>query len=145
MGRKSVVVDAEALIRQSGARVTSARVRALALLLSQSDAVTHHEMEIALDRSGKIDRVTLYRTLDWLVAEQLAHKVLGEDRVWRFRVNKDQMGQRQHQHAHFKCERCEKLICLDDMSAAVKLPALPPGYQGKDIELTIRGICASCG
>jgi Fur family ferric uptake transcriptional regulator len=133
---------AEVLIRQSGARTTAARVRVLSFLMQQQSAVTHHEIETAMGQQEKIDRVTLYRTLDWLVAEGLTHKVLSADRVWRFRVSQDEAAHRQH--AHFKCDHCGTMICLGQMPADAKTPALPTGYRATGVEVVVRGLCAEC-
>jgi len=133
----------ELLIRQTGARTTAARMKVLAFLLAQQAPVTHREIEIALDEHAEpMDRVTLYRTLDWLTDAGLAHKVLGTDRAWHFRAN--EVDAMHRQHAHFKCHRCQKLVCLDGMPKLARMPSLPAGYQGMEIELTIKGVCADC-
>jgi Fur family transcriptional regulator, ferric uptake regulator len=134
--------QAEQLLTGIGTRVTPARVRVLAFLLAQQSAATHHDIEQALDRHEKIDRVTLYRTLDWLVAQDIAHKVLGADRAWRFRANQSAAGH--HQHAHFKCEQCATTICLNSVPAAKNTPALPKGYVAKEVEMTVKGLCPAC-
>ena len=133
---------AEALIGQTGSRLTGARVRVLAFLLGQQTAVTHHDIEGALDGQEKIDRVTLYRTLDWLLAQGLAHKMLSEDRVWRFRANESASTHRQH--AHFKCERCTTVTCLSGMATATKSLPLPEGYRALEVEMTVKGLCPAC-
>jgi Fur family ferric uptake transcriptional regulator len=142
MTTQAVFHQAEERIRRTGARVTVARVRVLAFLLTQQDAVPHHQIEVALDQYERIDRVTLYRTLDWLTEAGLVHKVAGVDRAWRFRINENDIAH--HQHAHFKCNHCAKVICLDDVGAGNSLPALPDGYRGLEIELTVKGLCAQC-
>jgi Fur family transcriptional regulator, ferric uptake regulator len=136
------ITRAQVLISETGSRLTGARVRVLAYLLAQQVAVTHHDIEGALADEEKIDRVTLYRTLDWMVAQGLAHKMMSEDRVWRFRANESAAAHRQH--AHFKCERCATMICLGGMAAATKTLALPPGYRAQEVEMTVKGLCPAC-
>jgi Fur family ferric uptake transcriptional regulator len=134
--------QADALIRQQGLRSTAVRVRVLAFLLAQHSAVTHVQIESELNAHEKVDRVTLYRTLEWLLEKNLAHKVVGVDRAWCFKAN---ISETAHQHhAHFKCQRCAKVICLDQLRAAGQAPALPEGYRSTEIELTIKGLCAQC-
>jgi|WetSurMetagenome_2_1015567.scaffolds.fasta_scaffold463351_2 Fur family transcriptional regulator, ferric uptake regulator len=135
-------VCAEERIKLKGLRATVIRIRVLAFLLAQQSAVTHHEIEMALQKLPKIDRVTLYRTLDWLTENALIHKVIGADRAWRFRVN-DQ-NPTHARHAHFKCNRCARVVCLVDTDIGHDMPVLPAGYRGQEIELTVRGICANC-
>lgn len=142
MPTQAISDDAEELIRRTGARTTAARVRVLAFLLTQTNAASHHQIEGALDRHEKIDRVTLYRTLDWLIETGLVHKVAGADRAWHFRANNDRLAH--HQHAHFKCNRCAMVVCLEKVDAVNRLPALPEGYRGMEVEMTVKGLCAAC-
>ncbi len=132
---------AEAMIRNEGGRVTDNRVRVLALLLGEEQAITHREIEERLP-DHHTDRVTLYRVLQWLVDKALIHKISSDDRVWRFHANHDAY---MHQHAHFKCTKCAKVVCLEDMPSSVRHLALPSGYRFQEIELTIKGLCKHCG
>lgn len=132
---------AEELIRQNGERSTSGRIAILAILLSARQAVTHREIEKRLPDTLPLNRVTLYRTLEWLAERGLIHKVVSGDRVWRFHANQTVHS---HQHAHFKCTGCAQVICLDDLPAERHWP-LPVGYQFQEIELTVKGLCANCG
>ncbi|MDN5880924.1 MAG: transcriptional repressor [Nitrosospira sp.] len=131
---------AEEMVRRTGDRATSGRVRVLALLLAEQRAITHHEIEERLSGGRRLDRVTLYRVLEWLSEKCLVHRVVNDDRVWRFRANAHSDT---HQHAHFKCTRCTTVICLDDPQAAYDGP-LPAGYRLQEIELTVKGLCAAC-
>lgn len=133
--------QAEEMIRCRGERVTSARVQVLAALLAERRAVTHHEIEERLGDKYRLDRVTLYRVLDWLNERCFAHRVVSDDRVWRFRASTDA---RTHQHAHFECTRCTSVICLADMITPEYDRPLPPGYRLQEVELTVKGLCAEC-
>ncbi|MBA4141483.1 MAG: transcriptional repressor [Nitrosospira sp.] len=132
--------QAEEMIRNQGERVTPGRVRVLAALLAEKRAVTHHEIEERVRDDHKLDRVTLYRVLDWLTEKCLAHRVVSKDRVWRFRASADAQT---HQHAHFECTRCTGVFCLGDLKAEYDY-LLPTGYRSQEIELTVKGICAEC-
>lgn len=131
---------AEERVRHTGARVTRPRIEVLATLLAATHALTHHEIEWQVKRTLGIDRVTIYRVLEWLTARDLAHRIAGEDRVWRFNAADDERAQR---HAHFKCNDCGEVICLDKSVAARSIP-LPSGYRSQEIELTVKGLCADC-
>jgi Fur family ferric uptake transcriptional regulator len=74
--------------------------------------------------------------------------------------------QTQHQHGHFKCTQCARVFCLDDTADATFLGSVLPatggrksaatqlqqalektlgkGFQGHEVELTIKGWCADC-
>ena len=143
---------ARARLRDVGSRVTTARVRVLAALTASGRPLSHHDVERVLSPGADIDRVTLYRVLDWLVGQGLAHRVAGSDRAWRFSV----VGDLAHKaggidgtvvhdrNAHFQCNRCGKVYCLDKIEASLlKLP-VPRGYRPEAVELTVKGHCVRC-
>lgn len=129
---------ATGLIRSIGARVTAPRVAVLDVLLQARRALTHGEIE---GRAGGIDRVTVYRVLDWLTQSGIAHRISGTDRVWRFNAAAPH---RADGHAHFQCNCCGTVICLDQRADRYRL-RLPAGYRQEQVELTIHGRCVNCG
>lgn len=171
---------AEAQLREVALRITPARMKVLATLLEARCAFSHQDMQ---DQFVEMDRVTLYRALDCLTDAGLAHKIAGDDRVFRYSAGAEHgdssphgsaMHQAQHQHGHFKCTRCAKVFCLDGSGdsgfldsilalsdshagSSTTTPAklrkqlqqalqdtLGKGFQGHEIELTIKGWCADC-
>ena len=127
-----------ARIRAAGARATPARVRVLELLSAAATPLSHHEIEAALG-AGSLDRVTLYRVLDWMVEAGLAVKRADERRVWRFALAS---GGKHGGHAHFRCDGCGRVYCLD--APPPKPPALPGGFTLVHAELDLSGRCADC-
>ena len=133
--------DPAGRIRALGARATPARVAVINLLESAERALSHHDIEIALEASG-FDRVTLYRVLDWMVESGLAHRVTDAQRVFRFSMAAADAPEHDR-HAHFRCEDCGKVFCLDEVP--VTKPALPKGFSSSAVELSITGHCEHCG
>lgn len=156
-GRKSVAPDteqrAEVLLRAASVRITAARVKVLAALLAAPRAFSHQDVQ---DAFADMDRVTLYRALDRLTDAGLAHKIAGDDRVFRYSSGPEQGSSPDpgrhaphHQHGHFKCTRCAKVFCLDSIGESGLLrdalrESLGKGFQSHDIEFTIKGWCADC-
>ena len=132
--------SAEEMIRTTGVRVTQPRVSVLAALLNAPRALTHHDVELRVKRSIKVDRVTVYRVLEWLVANQLAHRIAGDDRVWRFNAA---AGEHSDEHMHFQCNRCGRVTCLEEKAPAPHVP-LPAGFRSEHVEITVKGLCAQC-
>lgn len=133
--------DISRQLRERGARVTPARLRVLALLRGAERGLSHHDVEKALDDGTPVDRVTLYRVLDWLVEQGLAHKTADEQRVFRFSAAST--GGEPHQaHAHFVCDDCGKVFCLEDTPRAA--PRLPAGFASTQVEFEVHGHCAAC-
>lgn len=128
------------LIAARGGRVTRTRTAVLGVLFAAGRPISHDEVGVALDAQGVAhDRVTLYRTLDWLVSHDLAHKVSGPDRAWRFNAVRDEA----HGHAHFHCERCGSVFCLESLQPAIAA-TLPRGFHLGRAELTFHGTCPDC-
>ncbi len=133
------------LVVQSGARVTSARIAVLGELLDAGVALTHPDLQARLQAvEGGLDRVTLYRVLDWLVEVGLAHRVPDPDRVLRFSAQPG--GASPGRHGHFRCQVCHGVFCLADGPGLPDWLAgvLPPGFSGESLELTVSGRCPAC-
>lgn len=137
----SAVALARRLVKESGGRNTEARRNVLACLIAAGRALSHSEIEAQLQGTD-LDRVTLYRVLEWLVDHLLAHRVgglSGFDRAMRFAFSRPE---RRSAHAHFQCVQCGTTMCLDD----VAVPALPVpgGIELQGIELAAFGFCEVC-
>ncbi|MFJ5381473.1 Fur family transcriptional regulator [Cupriavidus sp. CER94] len=137
---------AQARLRQLGARVTQPRVAILACLIDAQAALTHQEVIDRLPADGDVDRVTVYRVLDWLVDQGLAQKRAGNDRVFRFTLLEHEAARAEvhRQHSHFHCTRCDRTFCLESAGKSVA-PKVPSGFAVDHVELTVNGVCAECG
>ena len=140
--RERNAASAQVLLAERGARATRARIDVLSALLASDEALSHHDVERRLARGRDIDRVTLYRVLEWLTAQGLAHKVSGDDRIWRFSATGRAGGGAVHAHAHFECSDCGRVICLEE--ARVPAVPLPAGFRRREIEVTVKGTCDAC-
>ena len=133
---------ARELIRNSGSRLTVARQRVLAELLGAESALTHIELQKRVEAGAEpIDRVTLYRVLEWLEEAGLAHRVAGPDRVFHFSARPAQ-----GPHGHFRCVRCSRIYCIEESGALARRvrALLPTGFSGEEIDVTVSGRCAHC-
>lgn len=130
------------LIRAAGVKVTRGRVRVLDALHSARQPLSHGELEVQLGDVGDaaIDRVTLYRVLDSLVACGLALKAVDTRGVFRFSASG---AQRHHaSHIHFRCTGCGGVFCLK--AEPPPPPKLPRGFRLGEVEFDVRGTCAGC-
>jgi Fur family ferric uptake transcriptional regulator len=157
---KQNLLLAEMQLRNASVRITEARLKVLAALLGSKRAFSHQDVQ---DTLVGMDRVTLYRALDCLIDAGLAHKIAGDDRVFRYSAGAESgvahgtggtggtsgTSAPHHQHGHFKCTRCSKVFCVDGISESGLLQnalqqSLGKGFQSHDIEVTIKGWCAEC-
>lgn len=132
--------DSAERIAARGGRATRTRIAVLDLLLSAGRPLSHDEVGEALKDGGvKHDRVTLYRTPDWLVGNELAHRVPSAERLWRFKAVVDE----EQGHAHFHCAHCGAVFCLESLQPAIAA-TLPQGFRLERAELTFHGSCPNC-
>ena len=128
------------MIQEAGARATVARIAVLRVLLSADHALAHGDVEQAAHAAGDwIERVTLYRVLEWLVDKKLAHKTVGLDRVWRFNAHYQTVSN----HAHFNCTDCGKVYCMESINPVFAL-TLPPSFQLQQADVSLQGLCPCC-
>ncbi len=126
------------LIQAQSQTPTSARVLVLDTLLNASLPLSHPEIQKQI--LEPVDRVTIYRVLDWLTAQGFAHSVISPDKTRRFKANSHHT---QHQHAHFECNSCGQVYCLEQVNDAIT-QNLPSHFTAHNIHLSISGICANC-
>ncbi|MGH1360402.1 MAG: Fur family transcriptional regulator [Burkholderiaceae bacterium] len=135
------MIAAEQRLRQHGHRVTRPRQLILATLLAADCASSQDELSRTLEKSNyEVDRVTVYRVLEWLVEHKLAHRVSSDSRAWQFNALNDE----EHEHGHFACRECERIFCLADREINVA-PKMPAGFRADESELLVRGRCPDCG
>jgi Fur family transcriptional regulator, ferric uptake regulator len=145
---ESVFDQARDLLKGKAERLTGSRVSVLVALLQAKSALTHAEVHTEVEKLSDthIDRVTVYRVLEWLTEAGLSHRVSGGDRVFRFSASVNTQA-----HGHFHCSDCGRMFCIGTqqttketgLAASVKA-LLPSGFVSGDIDLTISGRCAEC-
>ena len=139
MPNKKSPPSAAELIRAAGVKLTPARQRVLELLNSAGRPLSHADIEAALV-AMPVDRVTLYRVLDSLVANALALKAVDIKGIFHYSAV---AAHHPHSsHVHFHCTDCGGSFCLDAKPPAA--PKLPHGFQLSAIAFELRGTCKSC-
>lgn len=127
---------ARQLIVAAGGRQTMPRIMTLETLMSAGCAITHTD---AHKKLPTLDRVSLYRALDWLADHKLAHRLTGADGVRRFGPS---VPEKNHLHPHFHCTHCKQTTCME---GAKKVPLrIPDGYQLTSTEILVQGLCKKC-
>lgn len=129
------------ILHQVGLRCTPKRIAILQVLLDSSYPLTHREIESLIPPDIHLNYVSLYRALESFLEVGIVHRVLNEDRTWRFAFCGCR-GQG-HCHPHFICRGCGKVECL----SRVHLPLVSdsmPGYVVEEREMYLKGLCTSC-
>jgi Fur family transcriptional regulator, ferric uptake regulator len=125
-------------------RITNCRKAVLHTFLDKQMALSHADLEEVLQQD--FDRVTIYRTLKTFLEHDLIHKVLDDSGATKYALcshkHVDGHHAHNHDHVHFKCEKCGKTLCIDEVS----LPEveLPKGFIRKEVSLLVQGVCDQC-
>lgn len=123
---------------------TPVRIGVLSLLAKRD--VPADVATIVAGLPGAVDAVTVYRTLNTFVSKKIVHRVRGEDRSWRYALG-DGSRRAAHHHAHFVCDDCGTVECINEAQLSAKaLAKLAPaeGYVVDYPEVTLHGTCPKC-
>lgn len=122
-------------------RNTAAKSAVIEMLTVSKTALSHAEIYHKLQST--CDRVTVYRILDRLIEEGVAHRIALTDGTVKYALC-EQCGEGHHHlhsHLHFNCLQCGGVSCLESEIPKVQLPRK---FKLHDVSLVVNGICASC-
>ena len=122
------------LLKQHGLRVTEARLIVLETFLRCGQVFDHHALLAAV--GGRVDRVTLYRTLHVFHLHELLYKVPSASGVIQYGLRR--LGS--ERHLHLVCSVCGKIISMDGAPQVT----LPPGFKAETVEMIVGGTCGDC-
>ena len=136
MTTRNIEDVARRLIVAAGGRQTRPRIAVLVALLESGRVSSHADLQ---RRLLDIDRVSLYRALDWLADHDLAHRITDADGIRCY--GPSQAGDN-HLHPHFQCTRCGLTTCLEPPKA---FPIrLPQGFRQAEMDVLVKGLCKTC-
>lgn len=123
-------------------RTTTSRSAILNLFIKNSFALSYSDIEHEI--ASSYDRVTVYRTLKTFLDKGVIHKVLDDEGGLKYALCSAPCSSREHhhEHVHFKCEKCGQTNCLENV--VIPEVILPKGYQLRETNLLIQGICDKC-
>lgn len=134
-------MDANALLRSHGLRVTAFRKEVLALFADAKVAVDSRTIERELHPA---DRVTVYRTLRSFEDSGIVHRIPDPSGAVKYALCHAGCDDHAHHdsHAHFHCSTCDTTICLDGHEAMKVIT--PPGFSVNETQVIVSGVCADC-
>lgn len=126
------------LLRGARLRVTSCRRSLVALLLKADAPLTQRELTARLEEQG-FNGVTIYRALQTFLEASIVHRIVTDDRTWRFAIT--HCGHRGHCHPHFTCRLCGGVKCLDGVAIPEVAAA---GHRIEAQAMYLWGLCPKC-
>lgn len=134
--------DLRARLQGAGLEATPRRVAVLAALAALPYAPAAPELLDAVRRVTRMDKATLYRTLDLLVAAGILQRHSGADGAFRHCMAPRG---KNVPHGHFQCIRCGVMTCLSPLPAGLDAaPLLPAGVTVEHVEVRLDGVCGQC-
>ena len=130
-------------LKASGLGYTPNRLKVLQAVGRSDAPASAREIFAALRRTSRINRVTVYRILDLLVASGLVERLSGGGRSFFYGLAPSE----QHPpHAHFYCRNCGRLACLSPECLPLEKVAprgkLPGRIEG--LQIRVDGVCRDC-
>lgn len=133
----------EALLSAANLSATENRVRVLEVVGNNSYPLSAKDIFNTIDRSTRINRVTVYRILDLLVDHGVVERISTGGRAFYYGL----AANKHHKpHAHFYCTKCGQMDCLDPESLTVDMEDFIKTFPGhiEKVEVRIDGICKNC-
>ncbi|MBD5285054.1 MAG: transcriptional repressor [Bacteroides sp.] len=132
--------EIENILTNKGIKPTANRILVLKELVRSTHPVNLADLEMTL---APMDKASIFRVLELFSEKDIIHVIEDGSRSLKYELCH---GKDHHsisdQHAHFYCEKCGSVYCLDD----VRLPDIniPAEYTVKSINLMFKGICPKC-
>mgnify|MGYP000950565691 CR=1 FL=1 len=127
------------MLKEARLYCTEARVAILHVLLEAAGPL--RQDQIARWESHRLNKVTVYRTLDSLAEAGLVHRAFTQNRAWHFELA-DHCSEKQC-HPHFTCTNCGVTRCMTDICLPMaKIPQ--KGYILSRQQVRLEGLCPAC-
>lgn len=134
-------MNAEVTLESAGIKPTANRIIVLRTLFNATSPMSLIELETQLET---LDRSSIQRVLTVLSAHGLVHVMEDGRGVSKYEVchSDDDHHEHDDHHAHFYCEKCLKVFCLE----GVKVPQipLPSGFEATGVNFMLKGLCPDC-
>jgi Fur family transcriptional regulator, ferric uptake regulator len=130
--------DPSAILHAHNLMRTSCREGILSVIMKAGEPLSEQQIRERLE--GNYDRTTFYRSFKVLQERKIIHKIVIDNQFVKYAL--DNTVTHKSKHAHFYCEKCDSVKCLD--STTVNTPELPDGFVASCTEMIIRGTCNAC-
>ncbi|AHJ11471.1 Fur family transcriptional regulator [Sulfurospirillum multivorans] len=107
-------------------KFTTARASILEVLKVANSPLSYEQIKEKM--SVRMDKATFYRNIAKFEALGMVHKFESDDRKWYFELSSTT-------HAHFICEQCHKITCMNVDIGNV---------EGEVTSIVLKGTCKEC-
>lgn len=132
--------NAANIIESKGIKATANRILVFRQLQQASHPMSIAEIE---DSLVTMDKASIFRVLELFAKNDIIHAIEDGSRSLKYEICR---GNGEHttsdHHAHFYCEQCGELQCLDQIS--VPEMNLPARFKLRLVNLMLKGLCPKC-
>lgn len=140
MRRSNLEIKAREILKSVKLYCTRGRIDILTVLLEAGKPLSQDQIAHRSEKKH-FDKVTIYRTLESLLAVGLVHKAFIDKRAWHFELSHNCT--ENQCHPHFTCTSCGDTHCLMEIS----LPMAKSPHKGFVIhrqQVRLEGLCPAC-
>jgi Fe2+ or Zn2+ uptake regulation protein len=127
------------VLKDNGYSITAARKTVCELLWKQEPLSMR---ELTVRSQGKLDRASLYRTIDLFERLGLVERIyIG----WKYKIELSDIFA--HHHHHISCLQCGKIVAIteeEEIEHLITVLAKKHGFAAKSHQLEVRGLCEQC-
>lgn len=128
------------ILENAGIRATPNRILILRTLMESTSPLSMNDLERILD---PMEKSSIFRVLAILLDHHLVHGMEDGRGIAMYEFcNSEHDGEDNDMHAHFYCEKCRKVYCLESVPTPV--PPMPEGFEIHSINYMLKGVCAAC-
>jgi Fur family transcriptional regulator, ferric uptake regulator len=139
--------DLNLILKAHGLYITHPRLMILKAIFQRAAVFDRNDLMASCKE--RLDRVTIWRTLDLFYKHKILLKVPSSDGVIRYalsgtKAKEISVGQVSKQHSRLEliCQDCGKIISIPDFKLA--LTDLPEGFEPLYIDTIVNGKCSTC-
>ena len=131
---------AEELLAKAGIKPTANRILVLREIIGSESPMSLIELEVALET---MDRSSVLRVLNLLLDHDVIHAFEDGRGVSKYEIcHGESHCSVDDMHAHFYCEKCDRVYCFEDISAPQI--NIPGNFQIRSVNYMLKGICPKC-
>ena len=133
----------ENMRREANLDATDNRLRVMEVIGSNNYPLPAVDIYAILERSSRINRVTVYRILDLLVEHELVDRISSGGRSFYYGMAPNE---HHEPHAHFYCKCCGRMDCLNPEILNIDADGLLKTFPGQidKVEVRVDGVCRNC-
>lgn len=133
-------MDAEKILEKADIKPTVNRLLVLRAILSSEMPMSLVELETALET---LDRSSISRVLALLLERDVVHVFEDGRGVAKYEICRGESHcSIDDMHAHFYCEKCERVYCFEDISAPYI--NIPSEFHVRSVNYMLKGVCPEC-